>query len=349
MTTVNKKDILTIISPDDFHLHLRSGNILKSVIGMSASQMKRAIVMPNLTPPITNTNAARLYREEILSVLPKGSKFEPLMTLYLTDNTKAYDINIAAQTDFVKAAKLYPLGATTNSDNGVSDIKNIYPVLEEMQKVDMPVLIHGEVTRHDVDIFDREAVFIEEVLVKLVHDFPNLRIVLEHITSKDAIDFVLQTSKKIAATITAHHLLANRNDMLVGGIRPHYYCLPVLKRSNHQAALIKAATSGNPKFFLGTDSAPHSKTEKQSECGCAGVFSAPNAIELYATAFEKANSIDKLEDFASKFGADFYGIPYNTTTISLQKQTTSIAKEYKFSDLTIVPFMAGQTINWRLV
>jgi len=338
---------LTLLKPDDWHLHLRSGTLLKSIIAMTAAQMGRAIIMPNLTPPITNATQAQTYRDEILAALPNDSNFHPLMVLYLTDNTTPKDIQSAFLAGVV-AAKLYPAGATTNSDSGVTDVCNIYSALATMQTLGMPLLLHGEVTRAEVDIFDREAVFIDEVLNQLVSDFPELKIVFEHITTKNAVDFVRESSDKIAATITPQHLLNNRNDMLVGGIKPHFYCLPVLKRAKHQTALIAAAISGNPKFFLGTDSAPHAKHDKESACGCAGVFSAPHAIELYAQAFDKAQAMDKLEGFASKFGADFYGLPRNTTTLTLEKHPWTVPDEFKFGSGVIVPFMAGKILDWRM-
>ncbi|NYT27634.1 MAG: dihydroorotase [Candidatus Thiodubiliella endoseptemdiera] len=334
-----------IIQPDDWHLHVRNGKALKSVISMTAKQMGRAIIMPNLNPPITNAKDACAYREEILTALPNDSTFKPLMVLYLTNNTTPKDIQEAIDNDVI-AAKLYPAGATTNSDSGVTNIKNIYHTLETMQTLNMPLLIHGEVTDPKIDIFDREAVFIDQILTQIVHDFPELKIVFEHITTQNAVDFVRESSNKIAATITPQHLLNNRNDMLVGGIKPHFYCLPILKRAKHQTALITAATSANPKFFLGTDSAPHAKHDKESACGCAGVFSAPHAIELYAQAFDQAQAMDKLEAFASKFGADFYDLPRNTTTLTLEKHPWTVPDEYKFGNSVIVPFMAGKTLNW---
>jgi dihydroorotase len=339
-----------LLQPDDWHLHVRSGEALKSVIGMSARQMGRAIIMPNLNPPVTSATQAQAYRDEIISALPDGVEIDPLMVLYLTDNTNIKDIEQAAASGIVKAAKLYPAGATTNSDSGVTNVKNIYPALEMMSKVGMLLLVHGEVTHASVDIFDREAVFIDQVLTQVVKDFPGLKIVFEHITTKDAVDFVLESSANVAATITPHHLLANRNDMLVGGIRPHYFCLPILKRENpHQLALLDAATSGNAKFFLGTDSAPHAKDAKESACGCAGILSSHCAIELYATAFESKNSLDKLEGFSSKFGPDFYNLPRNTNTITIAKQDWTVPDSYEYAGSTIVPFMAGQVLNWKLV
>ncbi|MBT5783631.1 MAG: dihydroorotase, partial [Candidatus Thioglobus sp.] len=314
-------DALQIIRPDDWHLHVRSGEMLKSVIGMTASQMGRAIIMPNLSPPVSNAAQAKQYHQEIMNALPAESNFTPLMVLYLTDNTTPEQVQTAVDGGLVVAAKLYPAGATTNSDSGVTDITNIYPALEKMQQLGVPLLVHGEVTDAAIDIFDREAVFIERILIQVVEDLPDLKIVLEHITTKTAVDFVLSSGNNIAATITPHHLLANRNDMLVGGIKPHYFCLPILKRRDpHQLALLKAATSGNAKFFLGTDSAPHAKEHKESDCGCAGVLNAHCAIELYATVFDSQNAMDKLEGFASFFGADFYNLPRNTDTIVLKKQ-----------------------------
>lgn len=337
-----------ILQPDDWHLHVRSGEALKSVIGMSAKQMGRAIIMPNLNPPVTSAVQAQAYRDEIIAALPTGEVLDPLMVLYLTDNTQADDIKQAMASGIVKAAKLYPAGATTNSDSGVTNVKNIYPALEVMSELGMLLLVHGEVTHHDVDIFDREAVFIDQVLTQIATDFPELKIVFEHITTKDAVDFVLSSNNNMAATITPHHLLANRNDMLVGGIRPHYFCLPILKRENpHQRALLAAATSGNPKFFLGTDSAPHAKEAKESSCGCAGILSAHCAIELYATAFEAQGALDKLEGFASKFGPDFYNLPRNTSSITLTKQDWVVPESYEYAGGTIVPFMAGQTLHWK--
>ncbi|SMN14788.1 Dihydroorotase [uncultured Candidatus Thioglobus sp.] len=338
-----------ILQPDDWHLHVRSGEALKSVIGMSAKQMGRAIIMPNLNPPVTNAVQAQTYRDEILSALPEDAEIDPLMVLYLTDNTNVEDIKQAAESGIVKAVKLYPAGATTNSDSGVTDVKNIYPALEMMSKIGMLLLVHGEVTDSKVDIFDREAVFIDQVLTQVVKDFPDLKIVFEHITTKDAVDFVLEAGENVAATITPHHLLANRNDMLVGGIRPHYFCLPILKRENpHQLALLDAATSGNAKFFLGTDSAPHAKGAKESACGCAGILSAHCAIELYAAAFESKGALDKLEGFSSKFGPDFYNLPRNTNTITLVKQDWTVPESYEYAGSTIVPFMAGQILHWKL-
>jgi len=341
---------LKLTKPDDWHLHLRQGKAMSSVVGMTARQMGRAIVMPNLSPPVKTVKQALDYRREIVSALPKSSDFNPLMTLYLTDNTTRQDIINASIEEHVYAVKLYPAGATTNSESGVTNLSNVYSALEQMQKEGVPLLVHGEVTQDDIDIFDREAIFIETILMPLLAKFPELKVVLEHITTKDSVDFVSSSQSTIGATITAHHLLANRNHMLVGGIKPHYYCLPVLKRKvPHQDALIAAATSGNPKFFLGTDSAPHYKNEKESACGCAGIFSAHAAIELYADAFEKANKLDMLEGFASKYGADFYGLKRNTETITLEKRPWTVPKSYSFSDSKVIPFFAEEQLSWRLV
>jgi len=341
---------LEIIRPDDWHLHVRSGEALKSVVGMTAAQMGRAIIMPNLTPPVSNAIQAQQYYQEIMAALPAECDFTPLMVLYLTDKTTPKQIQTAVDGGLVVAAKLYPAGATTNSDSGVTNVSNIYPALEKMQQLGMPLLVHGEVTDAAIDIFDREAVFIERILAKVIQDFPELKVVFEHITTKDAVDFVLSASRRVAATITPHHLLANRNDMLVGGIKPHYFCLPILKREDpHQKALLSAATSGNSKFFLGTDSAPHAITDKESSCGCAGILSAHCAIELYASAFESQGALDKLEGFASIFGADFYGLPHNKETITLKKQDWIVPNSYPFANTTVVPFMAGKTLGWKLV
>ncbi len=341
---------LKLTKPDDWHLHLRQGKAMSSVVGMTARQMGRAIVMPNLSPPVKTVKQALDYRREIVSALPKSSDFNPLMTLYLTDNTTRQDIINASIEEHVYAVKLYPAGATTNSESGVTNLSNVYLALEQMQKEGVPLLVHGEVTQDDIDIFDREAIFIETVLMPLLAKFPELKVVLEHITTKDSVDFVSSSQSNIGATITAHHLLANRNHMLVGGIKPHYYCLPVLKRkAPHQDALIAAATSGSPKFFLGTDSAPHYQNEKESACGCAGIFSAHAAIELYADAFEKANKLDMLEGFASKYGADFYGLKRNTEIITLEKRPWTVPKSYSFSDSKVIPFFAEERLSWRLV
>ena len=335
--------------PDDWHLHLRDGSVMKSVVSMSAKQMGRAIIMPNLIKPITNTALAVAYHERIIGALPEASGFSPLMTLYLTDNTTKKEIIDAANTKEVFAVKLYPSGATTNSNNGVTSIRKIYPALEAMQTTGMPLLIHGEVIDPDVDIFDREAVFIQSILIKIIQEFPDLKIVLEHITTKDAVDFVRESNKNIAATITPHHLLANRTQMLSGGIKPHLYCLPILKRQvPHQESLIEAATSGNPKFFLGTDSAPHDKSLKESACGCAGIFSANAAIELYAEAFDRCGQIKRLEAFASFFGPDFYGLPRNSEKVTLEKTTWRVPESFDLAESKVIPFFAGSELSWRL-
>jgi dihydroorotase len=304
--------------------------------------------MPNLRPPVTTVDMAQAYRQRILSALPDGTQFEPLMTLYLTDNTQAEEIRRAKDSGFVHGVKLYPAGATTNSDAGVTDLKLCYSALEAMQQVGMPLLVHGEVTTSDIDVFDREKVFIERILAPLLSDFPELNVVFEHITTADAAQFVADADDRIAATITPHHLLLNRNDLLVGGIHPHHYCLPVLKRNTHQHALIKAATSGSAKFFLGTDSAPHPREGKESSCGCAGIYSAHAAIELYAEAFEAANALDKLEGFASFHGPDFYGLPRNTDRITLVKQSWDVPETLDFADSVLVPMRAGKQINWQV-
>jgi dihydroorotase len=340
---------LTITKPDDWHLHLRGGAEMSSVVEMTARQMGRAIIMPNLSPPIRTSEQALIYREEIIQALPKDTSFNPLMTLYLTDSTTQQDIINASNEKHVYAFKYYPTGATTNSDSGITNISNAYPILEQMQKESVPLLVHGEVTDSDIDIYDREKVFLDTVLGRIVKNFPDLKVVLEHITTKDAVDFVSQANNNIAATITPHHLLSNRNHMLVSGIKPHYYCLPVLKRRvPHQEALITAATSGDSKFFLGTDSAPHDKNQKESACGCAGVFSAHAAIELYAEAFDRSNKIDMLEGFASYFGPDFYGLPRNIEKITIEKTTWQTPESYDFSSSTVIPFYAGKELSWKL-
>ncbi|HCS65332.1 MAG TPA: dihydroorotase [Cellvibrio sp.] len=338
---------LTLTRPDDWHIHLRDGTALTRTVGDAAQQFARAIVMPNLVPPVMNAEQAQAYKERILDARPKGSQFEPLMVLYLTDNTDPADIAIAKAAG-VTACKLYPAGATTNSASGVTDLKKIYPVLAAMQNTGMPFLLHGEVTDSTIDIFDREKVFLDRTFSQIVKDFPVLKMVLEHITTADSAQFVAEAPNNVAATITAHHLLYNRNHMLAGGIRPHYYCLPILKRGTHQQALIKAATSGSPKFFLGTDSAPHAKDKKEAACGCAGSYTAYAAIELYAEAFEDAGALDKLEAFASHFGADFYDLPRNTDTITLLKQDWQVPDSLSLGDQTLVPLRAGETLRWQL-
>ncbi|MCG9771217.1 dihydroorotase [Pseudoalteromonas piscicida] len=344
---MTSKQTLTITRPDDWHVHLRDGDVLVDTVRDISRYMGRAIIMPNLVPPATCTETALAYRDRIMAANPQGN-FQPLMVLYLTDNTTPEEIKKAKATGHTVAAKLYPAGATTNSASGVTDIENVYPALEAMQEVGMLLLVHGEVTDSSIDIFDREKVFLETKLAKVVDNFPTLKIVLEHITTKDAVDFVNQAPDNVAATITAHHLLYNRNHMLAGGIRPHYYCLPILKRNTHQQALIEAATSGSKKFFLGTDSAPHAKDKKEAACGCAGAYTAHAAIELYAEAFEDANALDKLEGFASHFGPDFYDLPRNTDTITLTKSPWQVPDTYKLGEGTVVPIKAGSTIDWKV-
>jgi len=321
---------------------------MQSVLPDSVRQFARAIVMPNLRPPVTTTSQAQAYRSRILAVLPASSKFRPLMTLYLTDNTSANEIQYAKRSGAVHAVKLYPAGATTNSDAGVTDIRKAYPALEEMQLCGMPLLVHGEVTDPAVDIFDREAAFIERVMMPLLRDMPQLRVVFEHITTREAVQFVTEAPDNIAATITAHHLLYNRNAMFVGGLRPHYFCLPVLKREMHREALGKAASSGNPKFFLGTDSAPHALHTKETACGCAGIYTAHAAIELYAEAFEQLGALDKLEGFASFHGADFYRLPRNTAKITLRKKSWQVPENFAFGEHRLVPLRAGENIKWSM-
>ncbi|MCK5726162.1 MAG: dihydroorotase [Thiotrichaceae bacterium] len=338
---------ITLIKPDDFHLHLRNGEALKHVVKHTARQFSRAIVMPNLPTPVTTTIQAKDYRDEIIKGLD-GIAFEPLMTLYLTDNTEAHEIEYAKQSGFIHGVKLYPAGATTNSDAGVSDIKKCYGALEAMEKLGLPLLVHGEVTDPEIDIFDREAVFIDTVLTPLIHHFPNLKIVFEHITTTQAVDFVRSAPANIVATLTAHHLLLNRNAIFTGGINPHNYCLPVLKREEHRQQLIKAATSGSEKFFAGTDSAPHAKSAKESSCGCAGMYTAYHAIELYAEAFDSAHSLNKLEGFCSIFGAKFYGLKTNTETIELTKESWEIPEFLPYGEEKLIPFRAGENCHWQL-
>jgi len=344
-TTSNSATTLTITRPDDWHVHLRDGDQLKDTVRDISRYMGRAIIMPNLVPPATCTDTALAYRERIMAAKPQGS-FEPLMVLYLTEQTTADEIKKAKATGKIVAAKLYPAGATTNSDSGVTSVKNIYPVLKAMQEVGMLLLVHGEVTDSSIDIFDREKVFLETILGDVVNDFPELKVVLEHITTKDAVEFVVNAPSNVAATITAHHLLYNRNHMLAGGIRPHYYCLPILKRNTHQQALMGAAISGNKKFFLGTDSAPHYKDKKEAACGCAGAYTAHAAIELYAEAFEDAGALDMLEGFASHFGPDFYELPRNTDTVTLERKPWKVPASYTLGDSKVVPIKAEDTIDW---
>jgi len=338
-------DTLTLTRPDDWHVHLRDGDMLAAVLPDTARRFARAIVMPNLKPPVRTVADAAAYRERILSALPPGLAFEPLMTLYLTDNTSPEEIRKAKASGFVHAVKYYPAGATTNSDSGVTDIRRVDAALEAMEEEGLPLLLHGEVTDPDVDLFDREAVFIERILAPLLKRLPRLRVVLEHITTSQAAEFVGAAPANVAATITAHHLLYNRNAMFQGGIRPHYYCLPVLKRETHREALVAAATSGNPKFFLGTDSAPHVTSAKEAACGCAGIYTAHAAIELYAEAFDAADALDELEAFASHFGPDFYGLPRNADTITLVRETHTLPARH---DGGVTPLRANEQLAWRL-
>jgi len=340
---------IKLTRPDDWHLHLRDDALMQSVLPDTARQFARAIVMPNLRPPITTTEQALQYRARILAALPESEKFEPLMTIYLTDSTSADEIRATKASGVVHAVKLYPAGATTNSDAGVTDLRNCYPALEEMQRCGMPLLVHGEVTNADIDIFDREAIFIERVMQPLLKDLPNLRVIFEHITTKNAAQFVAEAADTIAATITPQHLLYNRNAMLVGGIRPHFYCLPILKREIHREALIKAVCSGSKKFFLGTDSAPHAQHTKETACGCAGCYSAHTAIELYAEAFDAAGALDKLEGFASFFGADYYGLPRNTESITLRREDWTVPSTLEFGEHRLVPLRAGGILKWKLL
>jgi len=339
---------LTITQPDDWHLHVRDGNAMASVIGYTAKQFGRAIIMPNLSPPVTTTREALAYRGRILAALPENSSFQPLMTLYLTDNTAEEEIEQAKNSGHIYGVKLYPAGATTNAENGVTNWHKTEAVLGAMESASLPLLVHGEVTDPVVDVFDREKIFIEKTLIPVTEQFPKLKVVFEHITTRDAVQFVTEAGEDIAATITPQHLLLNRNAMLVGGIHPHHYCLPVLKREIHREALVEAATSGNPKFFLGTDSAPHARSAKESGCGCAGIFSAHAAMEFYAMAFEQAGALDKLEGFTSFHGADFYGLPRNQKTVTLVKESWQISEELSFDQQTLVPFFAGETLGWKL-
>ena len=338
---------LTITRPDDWHLHLRDGAALSAVLPDTARQFARAIIMPNLKPPVTTVAQASAYRDRILAALPAGMTFEPLMTLYLTDNLPAEEIVAAKASGFIHAVKLYPAGATTNSDAGVTDIRRCAATLEAMQRAGLPLLVHGEVTDGDIDIFDREAVFIERVMKPLRKDFPELKVVFEHITTRDAAQYVAEAEGPVGATITAHHLLYNRNAIFTGGIRPHYYCLPVLKRETHREALVKAATSGSTRFFLGTDSAPHARGLKEHACGCAGCYTALHAMELYAEAFDTAGALDKLEAFASFNGPAFYGLPRNSGTLTLTREDWQLPAELPYGDTTLVPLRAGETLRWK--
>lgn len=339
---------ITITRPDDWHLHLRDGAALKAVLPDTARQFARAIVMPNLRPPVTTTELALAYRERILEALPVGMVFEPLMTLYLTDNTSAEEIAKAKASGLIHGVKLYPAGATTNSDSGVTSLDKCAEALAAMEKLGMPLLAHAEVTDSDIDVFDRELVFIERHMIPLLKKYPALKVVFEHITTKDAADFVALAPANVAATITAHHLLMNRNDMFKGGIQPHHYCLPVLKRETHRVALVKAATSGSAKFFLGTDSAPHARHTKEAACGCAGMYTARTAMELYAEAFESVNALDKLEAFASFNGADFYGLPRNTEQITLVKESWKVPGSLPYDGDVLVPLRADQMVHWKM-
>lgn len=339
---------LTIKRPDDWHLHLRDGAALASVVAFSAARFGRAIVMPNLQPPVTTTEQARAYRGRILAALPAQSRFDALMTLYLTDATDPHEIEIARAAGIVHGVKLYPAGATTHSDAGVTDIRRVYPALARMEELGMPLLVHGEAIGGEVDVFDRESRFIDEVLAPLAERYARLKIVFEHITTRRAAAFVAQARPGVAATITPQHLLHNRNAIFAGGIRPHYYCLPILKREEDRLALLHAATSGNPRFFLGTDSAPHERASKERACGCAGMFTAHAGIELYAEAFEHAGRLDRLEGFASHFGADFYGLPRHQQTVTLIREPWQVPAAFEFGGGTLIPYRAGETVRWRL-
>ena len=339
---------ITITQPDDFHLHLRDGEELASVIGDSARRFTRAVIMPNLTPPVVTVEQASAYRQRILDCLPADTSFQPLMTLYLTEQTSVDEIFRARDHEHIHAVKYYPAGATTHAESGVSDLQKVYPILEAMSETGVPLLIHGEVTTKEVDIFDREAVFIETVLDPMLHRFEKLRVVLEHISTQQAVEFVREGPAHLAATITPHHLLLNRNAMFAGGLRPHHFCLPVLKAEQHRMAVLEAAVSGHPRFFLGTDSAPHARYKKESDCGCAGIYSAHAAIELYAGVFDDAGQLDRLEAFASFNGADFYGLPRNKRTITLEKNAWEIPTSLPFADSEIVPLFAGQRCQWKI-
>jgi dihydroorotase len=341
-------DTITITRPDDWHLHLRDGAQMADVLAHTARQFARAIVMPNLKPPVTTVAAAAAYRDRILAALPKGTPFAPLMTLYLTDNTAPDEIARAKASGFVHAVKYYPAGATTNSDSGVTSLDRAFPAIEAMARHDVPLLLHGEVTTSGVDVFDREKVFIETVLAEIRRRFPDLRVVLEHITTREAVEFVSAAPANVAATVTAHHLLYNRNAIFQGGIRPHWYCLPVLKREEHREALVRAATSGSAKFFLGTDSAPHAKHTKEHACGCAGCYTAHAALELYAEAFAAAGALERLQGFASFHGPDFYRLPRNEGTVTLAREAWDVPAEYGFGGEALVPLRAGEQLAWRM-
>lgn len=340
---------LTLRRPDDLHLHLRDGAVLRDTVAHTARQFARALVMPNLTPPVTTPAAAHAYHDRILAALPRGLRFQPLMSLYLTDNTRPEHIAEAAAGGVVHAVKYYPAGATTNSDSGVTDVRRTWPVMQALSETGMLLLLHGEVTDPECDVFDRERVFIERVLAPLLERFPDLRVVLEHITTADAVDFVRASGPRVAATITAHHLLLNRNALFKGGLRPHHYCLPVPKRERHREALVEAAVSGEPSFFLGTDSAPHTREAKESACGCAGVYTAHAAMEFYAEVFEQAGRLERLEAFASEYGARFYGLPLNTERVRLLKQPWTVPGSLPLADSTLVPLRAGEHCQWKLL
>ena len=342
-------DTISLPKPDDWHLHLRDGQILESVLPATLRSFHRAIVMPNLIPPISSVDQALEYRQHIINACPGDCGFEPLMTLYLTDMTAPDEVRRAAADPHIHGVKLYPAGATTNSESGVTSLPDLMPTLEAMADAGLPLLVHGEVTDPDIDVFDREAVFIEHVLQPLLQALPQLKVVFEHVTTRHAVEFVKAAPENVAATITAHHLLLNRNAMFKGGIRPHHYCLPVLKREQHRLALIEAAISDNPKFFLGTDSAPHPRTFKESGCGCAGIYSAPVALEVYTQVFDDNAALDKLEGFASRFGPDFYGLTVNSTTVTLVKEPWQVPDVIQALDEELVPFCAGETLAWRLL
>ena len=348
LAAVVQPDILTLTRPDDWHLHVRDGDALSTVVPHTAAQFGRAIIMPNLKPPVTTAEQALAYKARIVAAVPQGLAFEPLMTLYLTDNLAPEEI-ARAKAAGVVACKLYPAGATTNSDAGVTDLRKIYPVLEAMQREGLLLLVHGEVTSPEIDLFDREAVFIDTQLIPLRRDFPELKIVFEHITTKEAAQYVAGGDRFIGATLTAHHLLYNRNAIFTGGIRPHYYCLPVLKRETHRQALVGAATQGSPRFFLGTDSAPHATHLKEHASGCAGCYTAHAAIELYASAFEAAQALGKLEAFASFHGPDFYGLPRNTEQITLRRESWTPPESYAFAQTSLKPLAGGEVLHWRMV
>ncbi len=354
MAQINRHNVvmtaqsISLIRPDDWHCHLRDNEALSTTVPHTARSFGRAIVMPNLKPPVTTVAAAAAYRDRIIAANNTAYDFEPLMTLYLTDSLAPEEIDRAVESGFVKAVKYYPAGATTNSDSGVTAIDKVYRVLERMDDLGMPLLIHGEVTDSEIDIFDREKVFIDNVLFPLVNRYPGLKVVLEHITTREAAEFVADCPQNVAATITVHHLLYNRNHLLAGGVRPHFFCLPILKRDSHQRALVKAATSGSKQFFLGTDSAPHARADKESDCGCAGIYSAPAALELYAEVFEQCEALDKLEGFASLHGAEFYGLPYNSTRVTLTQREWQMPASYPFNDTQVIPIRADQTIRWHL-